>query len=156
VIVAEPDATPVTSPVMEFTVATAASSLVHTPPDVVLVKIVVDPTHALFVPPMAASVGNALTFTVACALETQLLVVTVYVIVAVPAATPVTTPVLEFTVATDALDDVQTPFAVALVKVVVEPAHTSVVPLIAATTGIALIVTVVLAVAVQPLPSVTV
>ena len=58
--------------------------------------------------------------------------------------------------ATDVLDDVQTPFAVALVKVVVEPAHTSVVPLIAATTGIALIVTVVVAVEVQPLTSVTV
>ena len=63
-IVAVPASTPVTSPVIEFTVATVASSLVHTPPDVVLVKIVVDPTHALFVPPMAASVGNALTLTI--------------------------------------------------------------------------------------------
>ena len=53
-------------------------------------------------------------------------------------------------------DDVHTPPAVALVNVVDEPAHTSVVPLIAATTGIALIVTVVFTVEVQPLPSVTV
>ena len=121
-----------------------------------LVKIVVEPTQALFVPAIAASVGNAFTLTVACALDTQLFVVTVYVIVAVPAATPVTTPVLEFTVATAVFDDVHTPPAVALVNVVVEPAHTSVVPLIAATTGIALIVTVVFTVEVQPLPSVTV
>ena len=41
------------------------------------------------------------------------------------------------------LDDDQVPPAVALVKPVVDPAHTSVVPLMAATTGIAFTVTVV-------------
>jgi hypothetical protein len=141
--------------VIEFTVATAALDVVHTPPDVVLVKIVVEPIHALVVPPIAASVGNALTFTTACAFDVQPFVVTVYVIVADPAATPVTTPV-ELTVATAVLDEVQTPFAVALASAVVEPAHTSVVPVIAATTGIALTVTAVVTDAVQPLPLVTV
>ena len=77
VIVAVPAVTPVTFPVIVFTVATAALDVVHTPPDVVLVKIVEEPIHALAVPPIAASVGNAFTLTVACALATQLFVVTV-------------------------------------------------------------------------------
>ncbi len=140
---------------IEFTVATAAFDDVHTPPDVVLVKIVLEPIHAFVVPPIAASVGNAVTLTVACAFDVQPFVVTVYVIVAVPADTPVTTPV-ELTEAIAALDDVQTPFAVALASAVVEPEHTSVVPVIAATTGIALTVTVVVTDDVQPLPFVTV
>ena len=55
------------------------------------------------------------------------------------------------------LDDDQVPPVVALVKLVADPAHTSVVPLIAATTGIAFTVTVVAAdVAEQPLALVTV
>ena len=77
VIVAEPDATPVTSPVIEFTVATVASLLVQAPPAVVFVKIVVEPTHALFVPEIAARVGNAFTLTVVCALDSHPFVVTV-------------------------------------------------------------------------------
>ena len=149
VIVALPSATPVTTPVIELTVATDASEDVQTPPAVVFVKIVLDPIHALVVPPIAASVGNAFTFTVACAFEVHPFVVTVYVIVAVPADTPLTTP-LASTVATAVLDDVQTPPAVALVSAVVEPAHTSVVPLIAATTGIGLTVTVVVTDALHP------
>ena len=76
-IVAVPAVTPVTAPVIEFTVATAALDVVHTPPAVVLVKIVEDPIHALVVPPIAASVGNAFTFTVACAFAVQPFVVTV-------------------------------------------------------------------------------
>ncbi len=59
-----------------------------------------------------------------------------------PAATPVTTPVEASTVAVAVLDDVQTPLAVKLASVVVAPAHTDVVPVIAATVGKALIVTV--------------
>ena len=60
-----------------------------------------------------------------------------------PAATPVTTPVDASTVAVAVLDDVQTPPAVRSDKVVVAPSHTEVVPVIAATVGNALIVTVV-------------
>ena len=59
-----------------------------------------------------------------------------------PAATPVTTPVEALTVAVAVLDDVQTPPAVTSESVVVAPAHTDVVPVIAATVGKALIVTV--------------
>ena len=85
VIVAVPAATPVTAPVIEFTVAVEGALLVHTPPDVVLVKIVEDPIHAFIVPPIAASVGNALTLTTTTSVEEQLFVVpvTVYVVVAV-------------------------------------------------------------------------
>jgi hypothetical protein len=149
VITDVPADTPLTTPVIEFIVATAPVADVQTPPAVVLVSVVVDPIHALAVPPIAASVGKAFTLTVACAVEIHPFVVTVYVIVAVPAATPVTTPVEASTVAT-ALDDDQTPPAVALVNVVAEPAHTSVVPLIAATTGRALTVTACVTKLVQP------
>ena len=71
VIVAVPAVTPATAPVIEFTVATAALDVVHTPPDVVLVKIVAEPIHAFVVPAIAASVGNAFTVTDACELLTQ-------------------------------------------------------------------------------------
>ena len=84
------------------------------------------------------------------------MVVTVYVIVVVPEATPVTTPVLASTVATPVLLDVHTPPVVALLNAVVDPTHTSVVPLIAATTGIGLTVTVVVTELTHPLASVTV
>ena len=63
--------------------------------------------------------------------------------VVLPAAKPVTTPVDALTVAVAVLDDVQTPPAVTSDKVVVAPSHTEVVPVIAATVGNALIVTVV-------------
>ena len=77
VIVAVPAVTPVTFPVIEFTVATAALDVVHTPPDVVLVKIVAEPIHAFVVPAIAASVGNAFTLTTACAFAVHPFVVTV-------------------------------------------------------------------------------
>ena len=76
-IVAVPAVTPVTLPVIVFTVATAALDVVHTPPDVVLVKIVAEPIHAFIVPPIAASVGNAFTLTTACAFAVHPFVVTV-------------------------------------------------------------------------------
>jgi hypothetical protein len=69
--------------------------------------------------------------------------VKVYVINADPAEIPVISPVIEFTVAMDALALVQTPPAVALDKVVVEPTHVVLVPVIAVSTGSALTFTVV-------------
>ena len=66
-----------------------------------------------------------------------------------PAATPVTTPV-ELIVAVAVLAVDHTPPVVVEASVVVEPAHTDVVPVMAATTGKLLIVTVVLTVLVQP------
>ena len=73
-----------------------------------------------------------------------------------PAVTPVTTPPVEI-VATPVLDDVQTPPVVALDIVVVEPTHTPVLPVIEATVGSGVTVTVVAAEVVEhPFKSVTV
>ena len=67
------------------------------------------------------------TVLVAVAFEQPPVPVTVYVIVAVPAATPVTTPE-EFTVATAVLLDVQAPPETVEEKVVVEPTQILCVP----------------------------
>ena len=61
--------------------------------------------------------------------------------VVVPAVTPVTTPVVASIDATAVLLDVQTPLAVVLDNVVVDPVHTAVVPVIDATTGNAVTLT---------------
>jgi hypothetical protein len=75
----------------------------------------------------------------------------------VPAFTPVTAPVEAFTVAVAVLDELHVPPVVALAKVVLEPTHTEVVPVIAATVGNAFTVTTVAAdVAEHPLLFVTV
>ena len=75
-------------------------------------------------------------------------------IVVEPFDTPVTTPVKEPTDAIPELLLVHVPPDDALASVVVKPTHTLVVPVIAAGSG--LIVTVVLALAVQPLVLVTI
>ena len=59
-----PAATPVTTPVEALTVAVAVFADVQTPPAVVLVSVVVDPIHALGVPPIAVTTGKALIVTV--------------------------------------------------------------------------------------------
>ena len=57
-MVAVPAATPVTTPVPEFTVATALLSLVHTPPLTALVSAVVVPGQARKLPPITDGNGN--------------------------------------------------------------------------------------------------
>lgn len=47
-----PEATPVTTPLVEFTVATEVVALLHVPPDTELANVVVDPTHTVAVPVM--------------------------------------------------------------------------------------------------------
>ena len=77
-------------------------------------------------------------------------------IVAAPAATPVTKPDA-LTVAAAVFEEDQTPPVVAFVNVVVEPTQTSLAPAVAATTGKAFTVTVTGAdEAVQPFASVAV
>jgi hypothetical protein len=111
---------------------------------VALVKLVADPAHTSVMPLMAATTGIAFTVTDLDTDDVQPLpLVTVYVIVVVPAATPVTTPVDALTVAVAVFAVDHTPPVVVLANVVVAPAHTEVVPVIAATVGNALIVTVV-------------
>jgi hypothetical protein len=58
-IVAEPADTPVTTP-LALTSATVASLVDQTPPVVELAKTVVDPTHTLDAPVIAATTGNGL------------------------------------------------------------------------------------------------
>jgi hypothetical protein len=138
VIVVVPAATPVTTPAL-LTVATPVLEDVHGftaagVPDPV--SVVVDPTQTFNVPVIA---GCALTVTVAVLLHPLLLV---YVMIAVPAATPVTTPAL-LTVATPVLDDVHGLTAAGVpdpVSVVVDAIQMVNVPVIV---GCALTVTVV-------------
>jgi hypothetical protein len=98
-------------------------------------------TQVVFCVSTPVTEGRALTVT-ACdtAVTHPLLLVTVYVIVAVPAPTPVTTPAL-LTVATELLEVVHTPPATVLAKVMVALVQTVVDPVMAGTTGRALIVT---------------
>jgi hypothetical protein len=113
---------PLVAPLVAI-VATVVLSLVHTPPGLALLSVVVRPGHTL--PEPEIRFGNA--FTVTTVLRLQLLPV-VYVIVVVPAATPVTTPVL-LTVAT-LLALLHVPPPVRLSSWVVLPAHTVAVPVI--------------------------
>jgi hypothetical protein len=75
--------------------------------------------------------------------------------VAEPAATPVTTPEA-LTVATDVLEEDQVPPLVASASAVVDPTQTDVVPVILATVGRALTVTVAVETEEQPEALVTV
>jgi hypothetical protein len=154
VIVAVPAVTPVTFPVIVFTVATAALDVVHTPPDVVLVKIVEEPIHAFMVPPIAARTGKSFTVTVTASVFTHPLAsvpVTVYVVVAVGVATTLAVFVVAKPV-TGLHTYVEAPVAV---SVVLAPLQI-VASLPATTTGIALTVIEELTDAVHPLASVTV
>ena len=135
-MVTTPSVMPVAVPVEDPIVATALLLLLHTPPLVASVNVVVKPTHTLVVPPMAEGFG--LTVKLVTAIQ---LVLIVYVIVTMPSVMPVTVPVDEPIVATPGLLLLQTPPEVASVNVVVIPTHTLVVPPIAA--GFGLTVTVV-------------
>ena len=55
--------TPVITPVKESTVALTGLELVHLPPVVLSVKVVVEPTHTVLVPCIAGTVGIAKTVT---------------------------------------------------------------------------------------------
>ncbi len=102
VIVAVPTDTPETTP-KPFTVATLVLLLLHVPPESPLeVSVAVVPVDRVLVPEIVPALGNALTVIVEVVFEEQPLAETPYVIVAVPADTPDTTPDA-FTVATAVL-----------------------------------------------------
>jgi len=97
-----PAATAVTSPA-ELTVATPVALEVHEPPVLPLeVNCEVPATQIACVPAKVPALGGAVTVTVRVDELEHPVPVTVYVIVVVPAATPVTKPEL-LTVATDAV-----------------------------------------------------
>jgi hypothetical protein len=119
-----PAATPVTTPLDAFTVATAALLVDHAPPaNPLLNKAVVPFTQMLCVPPTVPALGGAVTVTVRVAVEAAHPpdAAIVYVMVAVPELTPVTTPVELFTVALPVLLDVHAPPLLPFVVNVVVP-----------------------------------
>jgi len=134
---------PVTTP--EVPTEIVLDKLLHTPPGIASVNGMVAPTHTVDGPLIGAGVG----FTVIILVAAQ--PPTVYNIVAVPAPTPVTTPVPEVpvTVATEVAELVHDPPAVASLRVMVEPMQTDDGPEIAA--GAAL--TVIVRVTVHPVPN---
>jgi hypothetical protein len=150
-MVAVPAETPVTTPVLLFTVATPAAFEDQVPPVFPLdEKEVVPATQMFCVPLTVPAFGAAVTVTVlvAVAFEHPPVPVTVYVMVAVPAATPVTTPVLLLTVAVPVAFDVQAPPAFPFeLNVVVPATQMFCVPLKVPAFGGAATVTVLVAVA---------
>jgi len=144
-MVTTPSVMPVTVPVEDPIVATPVLLLLHTPPLVELVNVVVKPTHTLVVPPIAAGFG--LTVKLVTAIQP---VLSVYVIVTTPSVMPVTVPDVEPMVATAVLLLLHTPPLVISVNVIVKPTHTLLVPPMAAGFGL----TVKLVTAIQPVVNV--
>ncbi len=132
-------------PVVEPIVATPVLPLLHVPPGVALLSVVVCPTHMLIVPVMLAGSGNTVNV-----LVVKQVLGSVYVIVAVPGAgvadMPVTMPVPKPMSAIAGVLLAHVPPDMGWVSVVVSPWHTLSVPTIAAGAG----VTVTTLVAVQP------
>jgi hypothetical protein len=120
VIAHVPAATPVITPVVGLMVSVAGQPLLQLPPVVAFVAVVVEPTQVARLPPIVA--GNGLTVSVT---ELEQPVVSVHIIVTVPAEIPVTIPEDEPTVAMAVLLLDQVPPAGLLVSVVVEPSHTA-------------------------------
>src|SRR5664280_3021942 len=120
-----PGPTAVTKPVAEFTVATRLLLLLQLPPMAPLLdKALVAPEQMVVVPLMVPADGIELIVIFAVDKALPQVPVTVYAIVAEPAATPVTTPVVASTVAAAILLLLQLPPPVPLlVNVAVLPAH---------------------------------
>ena len=132
-----PILTPVTMPVTDPTVAIAVLPLLQVPPAVASDSVTDAPDGNVVLP----VTGNMLfTVTVAKTLQPPTVV---YVIFAVPAPTPVTTPLPEPTVATPVLPLVHAPPPASL-SVMVRPAHTGVFPVMAAGVGLTVITVVVI------------
>ena len=116
---------PVTRPVDGLIEAVAGTLLLHTPPVAASLNVVVRPWQTLVAPVIAAGVG----LTVNGVVIKQLVAVLVKLIVNTPAETPVTTPP-EDTDAKAVLLLVQVPGPDTSDKVVVEPTHTKLLPVI--------------------------
>ena len=158
-MIVEPATPAVTKPVVGLILATDKLLEDQVPPDVVLLSVVVEPAQSAFDPPIAESAGKPLTVNEAVVEFVQPFpLVTVYVMVAVPALTPVTTPVEALTVAIAVLDVLHVPpGAEEFNKVELEPIQAEAVPVIVPALGSAFSVTTVAAeVAAQPLLFVTV
>jgi len=124
-MVAVPAPTPVTTPAPD-TVATATSELAHAPNGVVLLSVVVWPTHTVAVPVIVAGTG----FTLTTDVDTQP-VLNVYVITEVPEVMPQNKPVVALIVPTAGALLLQVPPGVGLESVLHIPEQALVVPVIA-------------------------
>ena len=144
-----PAVTPVTTPEVP-TVATPGETELHTPPAAASVSEVVPEGHMPKVPVILPALGGMLTVTTAVAAAVPQLLVTVYDIVVVPGATPVTIPVAP-TVATAGVTALHTPPPAALVNAVVAVGQTISVPVILPALGDGSTVTTTVAAAVPQL-----
>ena len=131
VMIAVPAVTPLTTPVEAFTVAIPVALLDQLPPDTVEVNVVVPPTQIPCVPLRVPADAGAVTVTdlVAVAFAQPPVPFLVYVMIAVPAVTPLTTPVEAFTVAIPVALLDQLPPDTVEVNVVVPPIQIPCVPL---------------------------
>ena len=121
-MLAVPADTPVTIPEDEPIAATDALLVVHEPPETISLRLSVPPAATVAPPRIGPAAGLTVNVIVAIAVPTM------YVIVHVPAETPVTIPVEEPTVATAVLLLLQTPPAVESVSVRVPPTQALGVP----------------------------
>jgi hypothetical protein len=122
-----------------FTVPWAKTVLLHVPPasPVASLNTIEYVGHTVIVPAIAPGLGKGLTVTLTVAAAIPQLLVTVYEIVVVPAAMPVTTPDEIPIAAVDGFTDVQTPLASPpeLLSVVVVVGQTTAVPVIVPALG---------------------
>ena len=116
---------PVKTPVLKPMVATAVLLLLQVPPEAASESVAVEPIHATVLPDIGL-VG--LTVTVAVAAQPDAFV---KVIVAEPPEIPVTTPLPAPIVAIARLPLLQVPVTVVSLSVIVPPAHTGVLPVMA-------------------------
>jgi hypothetical protein len=133
-------------PVPAPAVATDGDAELHVPPPVASPSVVVAPTHRLIIPVTGAGIVS----TISGLLMEQPVAPRVYMIVTVPAATPVTTPVDTPTLPIAGALLIHVPPGTTSVSVTADPTHTAPGPIIAA--GNALTVTI--TVAAQPVPKV--
>ena len=123
VMVVVPVLIPVTTPVLP-TLATEVLLLAQVPPVVVSVSVMAEPTHTVAGPLMIPAVGAGSTVTLCTEVSVPQPNTAVKVILVVPAVTPVTTPVEEFTDAIAVDPDVQVPPEVESERVIELPTHT--------------------------------
>lgn len=119
-----PEATPVTIPVAEPMPAIAELLLLQVPVPPLLLTVAVAPMQTLPAPVIAG--GNG--FTVSVRVMEQPVEESVKVMVVVPAATPLTTPVAMLIVAVPVLLLAHVPPPALLLKVADEPTHTAAAP----------------------------
>ena len=124
---------PVTIPIAEPMFAMPVALLLHVPPAVASLNVVVRPEHMLRIPRIP--VGNGLTVTILYAIAVPQLLVTVYSMESTPGVTPVKWPVLPPIIATDVLMLVHMPPGDTSVKVTMLPTQTLKTPAITPALG---------------------